>query len=116
MTTLIMGILTMVFVLLTAFYQTSTFGANTYATPHNAYDTLKTVVFGILDNKCNQCHRKQNPFMLFNPKNMERRASKIYQMVFVKRRMPKGDQVRLTTQEYNILKKWLSTKNNNLSW
>lgn len=38
---------------------------------------------------------------------MERHASKIYKQVFVYRRMPKGDEVKLTDQEYQSLKTWL---------
>ncbi len=71
---------------------------------------LKGQALEILDTKCNICHRKQNPMMIFKEKNMKKRATKIYNMVFVERRMPKGD-IRLTSAEYATLKKWLSTKN-----
>lgn len=71
---------------------------------------LKKEAFLILDTKCNVCHRKQNPFMVFKEKNMSKRAKKIYQMVFVERRMPKGDEIRLTNEEYNTLEKWLFTQ------
>lgn len=64
----------------------------------------------MLDTKCNVCHRKQNPFMVFKEKNMEKRAPKIYQQVFIERRMPKGNETRLTPVEFTTLEKWLSTE------
>lgn len=74
---------------------------------------LKKQVFTILDTKCNVCHRKQNPFKIFRLKNMDKHAPKIYEQVFIKRRMPKGDKIKLTEQEYQTLKQWLTTKNLN---
>ena len=73
-------------------------------------ETLKTQALKILDMKCNVCHKKQNPFMVFKEKNMSKRAKKIYQMVFVERRMPKGNEIQLTDDEYDKLKEWLSTE------
>jgi len=73
-------------------------------------DDLKRAAFEILSTKCNVCHKKQNPFLVFSIKNMERRASRIYQQVFVKRRMPKGDNTQLTVEEYATLEQWLSTQ------
>ena len=67
--------------------------------------------FKVLESKCNVCHRKQNPFMVFKLKNMEKRAVKIHRMVFLERRMPKGNDIHLTKKEYSTLKKWLSTQN-----
>lgn len=75
-------------------------------------DDLGKAVMEILEIKCNVCHRKQNPFMVFKEKNLSKRAEKIYKMVFTERRMPKGDQVRLSTGEYSKLEKWLLTKIN----
>ena len=75
----------------------------------NAED-LKLNAFEVLKTKCNICHKKQNPFMVFNEKNMTRRARKIYQMVFVKRKMPKGDEISLTDREYTTLENWLLTQ------
>jgi len=72
---------------------------------------LKKQVFHILDLKCNACHRKQNPFRVFSLKNMERHAARIYKQVFVLRRMPKGNGIILTEQEYQTLKRWLKTLN-----
>lgn len=68
---------------------------------------LKTKTFKILDNKCNVCHKKRNPFMVFKPKNMERRAKKIHHQVVVTKRMPKGNEYPLTKEEYATLLKWL---------
>ena len=76
-------------------------------------EELKTKVFKILENKCNVCHRKQNPFMVFSLKNMEKRAEKIHKQVFVKKRMPKGDEIKLTTEEYSHLNNWLQAQLNN---
>ena len=71
---------------------------------------LKADAFEVLDTKCNVCHRKRNPFMVFSPKNMEKRAPKIYKQVFVEKRMPKGDDIKLTSEEYDKLEKWLFTQ------
>ena len=67
----------------------------------------------VLQSKCNVCHKKQNPFMLFKSKNMEKRARKINKMVFVTGKMPKGEKYTLTQKEYDILKIWLNTLNFN---
>lgn len=48
--------------------------------------------------------------MIFKEKNMEKRAKKIYQNVFVERSMPKGNEIRLTEEEYATLEKWLFTQ------
>ena len=71
---------------------------------------LKKEVFSILDTKCNACHQKQNPFMIFKEKNMEKRAAKINKLVFVDRKMPKGNAFKLTAEEYEKLQKWLFTQ------
>lgn len=72
---------------------------------------LKAAAFEVLNAKCNVCHRKQNPFKVFSLKNMEKHAPKIYKQVFVYRRMPKGDRIKLTEEEYETLKKWLKSRN-----
>lgn len=74
-------------------------------------DPLKQEVFNILDTKCNVCHRKRMPFMVFSEKNMTKRASRIYRMVFVEKRMPKGNEIRLSTDESTKLKQWLHAQN-----
>lgn len=67
----------------------------------------------ILDNKCNVCHRKQNKRRVSTSENMHTWANDIYTQVYVKKRMPKGKKIKLTTNEYQELLTWItSTKNN----
>lgn len=74
---------------------------------------IKEKALTILQNKCNVCHEKKNPFMVFKLKNMDKRSKKIYNQVFLKKRMPKGDNIKLTTRESQELLTWInSTKNN----
>lgn len=102
-----LGLLTALLVLLSSF-----------APPHSPQEMsptgtgneLKRKAFTVLDTKCNVCHRKKNPFMVFNEKNMARRARKIYRMVYMERKMPKGTDIRLTNEEYAMLEKWLFTQ------
>lgn len=72
-------------------------------------ETLKVGALKVLQSKCNVCHKKQNPFMVFKAKNMEKRASKINNMVFITGKMPKGDQYTLTQKEYDTLNSWISS-------
>lgn len=74
-------------------------------------DPLKEAAYQILEKKCNVCHRKKNPFLVFKPRNMERRAEKIYRAVFVQQRMPKQTGTPLTEEEYRTLKTWLEQQN-----
>ena len=74
-------------------------------------EDLQQEAFQILNEKCNVCHRKKNPFMVFNQKNMKKRADRIFQAVFVEQRMPKGEDIRLSKEEYATLKSWLNTQN-----
>lgn len=80
------------------------------ATQHSVSkpDPIRETALQILDNKCNVCHRKKNPFMVFKEKNMYKRAKRIYQAVFVEKRMPKGNQIALTEEDYQKLKRWLA--------
>mgnify|MGYP006293983061 CR=1 FL=1 len=80
-----------------------------FSNAHN--EQLEARVIKILDSKCNICHRKQNPFMVFNERNMKRRAEKINRMVFKEKRMPKGNEIRLSNEEYATLEAWLFTLN-----
>ncbi len=105
-----LGILTAGFIFLTAFHQSSEIIQEDHSLLLNLDDVLRKDAFEILDIKCNVCHRRQNPFMVFNLKNMEKRAPKIYKRVFIERRMPKGNEIRLTNEEYSTLKKWLLTQ------
>jgi uncharacterized membrane protein len=104
------GLLIAAVILMTAFAPVPKSYTDTYSKVINISNVLKAAAFKILNTKCNVCHRKRNPFMIFNQKNMVRRAPRIYRAVFVDQRMPKGDEVRLTKEEYTILKKWLNTQ------
>lgn len=99
-----------VFIFLSAFIPNSEPFTGDHSNVLNADDGLKKEALKILKAKCNVCHRKKNSFMVFNQKNMVRRSSKIYKAVFVKRRMPKGEDISLTNVEYTKLKKWLLTQ------
>ena len=72
---------------------------------------VKQAAFEVLQSKCNVCHKKQNPFKIFSLKNMEKHAPKIYKQVFIYKRMPKGKEIKLTNEEYQILENWLKSKN-----
>ena len=70
---------------------------------------LKQEALLVLQNKCNVCHKKQNPFKVFKENNMSRLAPKIYEQVFIKKRMPKPGQS-LSDNEKSTLKEWLKTE------
>ncbi len=109
-TTLWLGTITAVLILFSSF-DTTPEGANEHLPMlSTSEETLKKQAFEILDTKCNVCHRKQNPFMIFKEKNISKRAKKIYQMVYIERKMPKGNEIRLTNEEYTTLEKWLFTQ------
>jgi len=74
---------------------------------------IKSDAFNVLNAKCNVCHRTKNPWKMFTPENMNAFAPKIYKQVFIKKRMPKGNQFRLSQGDYNTLNKWLSRLNIN---
>tara|TARA_Y100001949_G_C15937984_1_gene308793 strand:- start:326 stop:685 length:360 start_codon:yes stop_codon:yes gene_type:complete len=71
---------------------------------------LERAALEVLQTKCNVCHTRKNPRRVFTSKNISELAPKIYQQVFIKRRMPKGKEVKLTTTEYAVLEKWLFTQ------
>lgn len=75
---------------------------------NTARDT-KAEAFQILDNKCNVCHLKQNKRRVFTTENMNSWANDIYKQVYVKKRMPKGKKIKLTSQEYQNLLTWISS-------
>lgn len=104
-----LGVLTAALIIISAFNAQPAPYQNHHELPDNA-DQLKEEALQILDAKCNVCHRKQNPFMVFNEGNISKKARKIYQLVFVDQRMPKGNEVRLTEGEYDQLEKWLKTQ------
>ena len=74
-------------------------------------DNPRLEAFKVLQTKCNVCHEKQNRMMVFNEKNMIKRAKRIYRAVFIEKKMPKGNEVQLTTEDFARLEKWLLTQN-----
>jgi len=109
-TILWLGVVTAALTLLSAFDTTAEDTNEHFPMLSASNETLKKQAFKILDTKCNVCHRKQNPLMVFKEKNMSKRAKKIYKMVFLERKMPKGNDIRLTNEEYTTLEKWLFTQ------
>lgn len=65
--------------------------------------------FQILDNKCNVCHHKRNKRRVFTIENMNTWANDIEKQVFIKKRMPKGKNITLTSNEYQELLTWISS-------
>ena len=68
--------------------------------------------FQILDNKCNVCHSKRNKRRVFTIENMDDFGPDIYKQVFVKKRMPKGRKIKLTSEEYQDVLTWISNNKN----
>lgn len=75
---------------------------------HKENNNLKKRALTVLQNKCNGCHRAQNPGKVFTRDNMERLAPKIYKQVFIKKRMSKNG--KLTEEERQVLFEWLKTQ------
>jgi len=73
----------------------------------------KVQAFHILENKCNVCHRKRNKRRVFTLDNMNGWANDVYIQVFLKKRMPKGKDIKLTEQEYQDLLTWISSTKSN---
>lgn len=74
-------------------------------------DGLKVKVFQILQAKCNVCHEQQNKRMVFTLENMDKRAPKINRQVFKWKRMPKGNDIKLSIEETALLKNWIANLN-----
>ncbi|QSE98796.1 hypothetical protein [Fulvivirga lutea] len=102
--TILIGIITVIIILLTHMIKAE---APAKHQPFAINTTLSAEVMSLLEAKCNSCHRKKNPFMVFTKKNMNKRAGKIYKQVFVKKRMPKGS--KLSYSESELLKAWLES-------
>lgn len=68
---------------------------------------VKEEAFNILRTKCNVCHVKKNKRKIFTRNNMSGFAPQINTQVFIKRRMPKGKDIKLTEKEYQLLSTWL---------
>lgn len=75
-------------------------------------DSTKTKAFTILSNKFNICHLKRNKRRVFTIENMNPWAVDIYKQVFIKKRMPKGKQIALNSQEYKDLLTWITSAKN----
>jgi uncharacterized membrane protein len=87
----------------------STYGINN-ATGIGRETQIKQNAFTVLNSKCNTCHAKQNPRMVFTEVNMNKHARKINWQVFILKRMPKGDAVKLSDADRETLRKWLEEK------
>lgn len=75
-------------------------------------DSTSNNAFSILENKCNICHTKRNRKRIFTAENMNVFKDDIYKQVFIKRRMPKGNKIKLNSTEYQQLLTWISTTQN----
>ena len=78
-------------------------------------ETPKQKAYHILENKCNVCHTSKNKRRVFTPDNMDDWANDVYKQVFVKRRMPKGKDIKLNSKEYQDLLTWITSVNSNNS-
>ncbi|GEM_PF-1183026 len=78
-------------------------------TSNYSVKNTKGTAFQILDNKCNVCHIKRNRKRVFTLENMNTWANDINKQVFIKKRMPKGKKIKLTSQEYQDLLTWISS-------
>lgn len=81
--------------------------------PNLQTSTDMETVYNILNTKCNSCHKEKNPSKVFTVENMNGFAKRINKQVFVWKRMPKGNKIKLTNQEKAILKNWINTINPN---
>lgn len=70
-------------------------------------DSLQEKALFILQSKCNDCHGKKKKKAVFTLENMNGYAKKINKQVFIKKRMPKGNEVKLTAEEREWLRKWV---------
>ena len=61
----------------------------------------------------NVCHQKRNKRRVFTLENMTKWSNDINKQVFIKKRMPKGKKIKLTSQEYQDLLTWISSTQNN---
>ncbi len=92
--------------------ETRTLQSPAYAMIRTDIATPKEKAFLILNNKCNVCHSKRNRQRVFTLDNMNTWSDDIYKQVFIKKRMPKGKKIKLTSQEYQDVLTWISTTQN----
>ena len=86
--------------------------ATTYPTPRlnkHSVSNVQRKAFLILQDKCNRCHVTQNPGKVFTLSNMNELSRKINRQVFVWKRMPKGNNIRLSAAEKADLKNWIDS-------
>lgn len=69
---------------------------------------IQEAAFSILKNKCNVCHKSDNPSKIFTIDNMNGFAKKINRQVFFWKRMPKGDKIKLSKKEKETIKNWIN--------
>ncbi len=74
-------------------------------------NTEKKIAFDILNTKCNVCHLTRNRRKVFTLENMDQFAEQINEQVFIKQRMPKGREIKLSDSDFSNLKKWLTSLN-----
>ncbi|MFH6605149.1 hypothetical protein ACEZ3G_16810 [Maribacter algicola] len=72
-------------------------------------EIVKEEAFKVLQIKCNFCHGTKKRTDVFTLQNMDSLAPDIFDQVFVKKRMPKGKQPKLTMGEQKALERWLTT-------
>lgn len=73
---------------------------------------VKILALKVLVEKCNVCHQRQNPRKIFTDSNMDELAPSIYKQVFVKKRMPRGNTIKLSEEDQKALTDWLKTRVN----
>ncbi|MEM1001746.1 MAG: hypothetical protein AAGH46_03760 [Bacteroidota bacterium] len=86
--------------------------SNNYETVNKSEDPARAKAFEVLTNKCNVCHTRRNKRRVFTTENMDAFAQDVYKQVFVKKRMPKGKNIKLTSQDYQDLLTWISATKN----
>lgn len=85
---------------------------NNYETVIKSENPARARAFEVLTNKCNVCHSKRNKRRIFTTDNMDSFAKDVYKQVFVKKRMPKGKNIKLSSQDYQDLLTWISSTKN----
>ena len=90
-------------------YYTCVSSALNYSIKIELQQEIKQKAFKVLVNKCNSCHASKRNRRIFTLENMGSLSEVINTQVFVKQKMPKGKKNELTTDEKELLKRWLST-------
>jgi len=82
------------------------------AIAYSGKDSYKDKAFSILETKCNVCHKTRNKSRLFTKLNMDNWAEDVYKQVFIKKRMPKGKKIKLSTEDHQQLLTWITSIKN----